>query len=178
MKYTFLFLASFVQARLLPAQAEKASRACTQFGEFALRAKFTPWVKCIAHPARCIASRALCTAHHVLCIMFCAPCIPSSDTRQMSDAPRIVCPVRCTASGASRFPLPVDRPLENAAWGASSATCRTQRGECDLLPAERIASSAWHAKQKTLRCPTKARPPHARSRREGSRASPAAFRVP
>ena len=127
-KYTFLFLANFVQARLLPAQAEKAPRACTQCRKSAQGADLTSFVKCIAPCAHCIAFRvfriafhAHCTAHRVLCSASSAPRITSSGTWQMASASRIAHGVACIPSSVSRPVFPASCSPENGKWRASSA---------------------------------------------------------
>ena len=64
------FPANFVQARLLPAQAEKAPRACTQCRKSASRADLTSFGKCSAQGAQGNASRVACIAHRVLWTAF------------------------------------------------------------------------------------------------------------
>ena len=122
-KYTFLFLASFVQARRLPAQAESDIRVCTQCRKSALGADFTSSVKCIAHRAQCIVSRVFRITHHVLCRMSCAVCIASSGQWQMSDGPRIAsfAPRRVQPARLSAFRGTVAFTIHWSGCGAGSS---------------------------------------------------------
>ena len=122
-KYTFLFLANFVQARLLPAQAEKAPRACTQCRKSASRADLTSFGNCSAHRAPCNASRVLCTAHRVLWTAFCAPSSTSSAQRQMACVARIAHGAGCATSRAGCI-------LFRASGTMADVECRTASAGC------------------------------------------------
>ena len=127
-KYTFLFLANFVQARLLPAQAEKAPRACTQCRKSAPGADLTSFGKCSAQGAQCNASRVLCTAHHVLWTAFCAPCSTACGKCQMARAPRIAHGAECITSHATCIEFPALRAMAHVACCASSEDRIAQAG--------------------------------------------------
>ena len=127
-KYTFLFLANFVQARLLPAQAEKASRACTQCRKSASRADLTSFGKCSAHRAPCNASRVLCTAHRVLWTAFCAPRSTSSGKRQMARAARIAHGAGCVTSRAGCISFRASRTMADVECRTASAGCIARTG--------------------------------------------------
>jgi len=116
LKLTFLFLASFVQARLLPAQAEKAPRACTQCRKSAFRADFTSFVKCNAQRAQCIAHRVFCTLSDACCSAFSA-------MWELSDASSAAHPASCIPPGAPCIPSCAPRPLADAQWHARNGIC-------------------------------------------------------
>jgi hypothetical protein len=63
LKLTFLFLATFSRAHLLPARAEKTLRARNKSRKSARGADLTSIVKCSTQSAQCNASRVPCTLH-------------------------------------------------------------------------------------------------------------------
>ena len=127
-KYTFLFLANFVQARLLPAQAEKAPRACTQCRKSASRADLTSFGRCSAQRARCNAPSVLCTAHRVLWTAFCAPRSTSSGKRQMVDAARIPPGAKWLTSCAGCIAFRASRTVADVECRTASAGCIARTG--------------------------------------------------
>lgn len=102
--YTFLFLAIFPQARLLPAPAEKASRACPHCGNSAPRADLKAFVKCTAQGARCttfpapriasfgprVARPVACLLTNVTCCLHRAWCRMRPVPRRMHRAPGLL----------------------------------------------------------------------------------------
>ena len=161
LKLTFLFLATFVQARLLPAQAEKALRACTQCRKSALGADLTSFVKCSAQRAQCNAYRVPCTvASRAMHGAFCAlqrvfgqvgrvDCSPHR-------APRTMHGVACTPRRVPRFTSFGDCRMQHVFWQKHRATwiaasvpcaplsgrCKTRNGECIMPTASCIPPSA------------------------------------
>lgn len=127
-KYTFLFLANFVQARLLPAQAEKASRTCTQYGKPAQRADLASSVKCSMHRAQCDASSVPCTAHRLLWTAFCASRSMSCGKCQMVRAARIAHGAGCLTSRAGCVAFPASRTMAHVECRAPSGDCIAQTG--------------------------------------------------
>ena len=157
-KYTFLFLANFVQARLLPAQAEKAPRACTQCRKSASRADLTSFGKCSAQGAQCNASRVRCTAHPVLWTASCAPCSTASGKCQMARAARIARGARWSTSRAVCVTLPASRTMADVACRASSGDRIARTGErqvsrawCFSLPARCTMDPAFRLRQPASR---------------------------
>ena len=142
LKLTFLFLATFVQARLLPAQAEKALRACTQCRKSAQGADLTSFVKCSAQRAQCNASRVPCTVHRVLCRVSFALCSASSGKWDVSIAARIAHPAQCTASRAPRVAFRASRALVDAECSTSFGKSIAQPGSRRLSPAPRCLVAA------------------------------------
>ena len=135
LKLTFLFLASFVQARLLPAQAEKSPRACTQCRKSAFRADFTSFVKCNAQRAQCIAQRVFCTVSDACCSVFSA-------MWELSDASRIAHPALCITPGAPCIPSCATRLLADAQWHARNDICAAPSVARQMADASRFERSA------------------------------------
>ncbi len=127
-KYTFLFLANFVQARLLPAKAEKASRACTQCIKSASR----PISRPLANAARI----ALNATHPA----FPGPRIASYGQRFARPAARLVASVRWPVQPASRRMPHVPRGMRCVSCIADNGACRVPRAIWGLHRADGMTS--------------------------------------
>ena len=134
-KYTFLFLAIFVQDRLLPAQAEKAIRACTQCIKSPRRGDFTSSGKGNAHRAQCIPSCVFCTPHNGLCRVSSAFCILFSDAWTVAKA-------FCIPRRAFRLLLHASRLLADAEWPALFGPCIAHPAFCRPCRASLIPRAA------------------------------------